>query len=328
MAFTHSKHGRLWIDYLELTSYFNGFDMAAKAGQADTTVYGLGASVFIGGLKGGTISAKAFWDASSETSEDYPLAQALGRNIDMALTFIPSGVTAVGTRCVVAFAAETDLSISAPVNNAVAVSMAAQASGGLSTGVVLFDPSTDIVTATTTDGAADNDRGYTPPASTTIASGSNTQVLPQATIDVASTTGPPAFAAAGIAVVTTSAGPQFVSYTGKTSTSLTGCTGGSGTMSTGGAVSQSDYSAGGLVANLHVVQLSGASTTITSAVLQHSDDNSHWATIATFPASITAIGAFTAFVGYGQPIARYLRVVLVTTGGSVSVNVLASAARQ
>ena len=48
MAFTHGKKGRLWIDGLELTSYFNDFTLAAKAGIAETTVYGLVAKNFTG----------------------------------------------------------------------------------------------------------------------------------------------------------------------------------------------------------------------------------------------------------------------------------------
>lgn len=71
---------------------------------------------------------------------------------------------------------------------------------------------------------------------TTIAAGSDTQVLPQATIDVAATAG---FAAAGVIFVTTDAGVQKVAYTGTAGgNSFTGCTGGLGEMHTGGAVTQ------------------------------------------------------------------------------------------
>jgi hypothetical protein len=75
---------------------------------------------------------------------------------------------------------------------------------------------------------------------TTIASGSNGQILPQATINVVSTA---TFSAASgsnpqTAVVATSTGAQTITYTGLTSTSLTGVTGGTGKMTQGGAVSQ------------------------------------------------------------------------------------------
>lgn len=70
---------------------------------------------------------------------------------------------------------------------------------------------------------------------TTVAAGSNGDVLPQSTIDVVSTTGAPS---AGVISFELSGGTAYVSYTGKTATSFTGCTllRGSGTLATGDAV--------------------------------------------------------------------------------------------
>ncbi len=81
--------------------------------------------------------------------------------------------------------------------------------------------------------------GFNTPAATTIASGSNSQSLPQATINVASTTG---FPSAGMLTVVTSAGIQQVTYTGTSGgNQFTGCSGGTGTMSTGGAVANPQF---------------------------------------------------------------------------------------
>jgi len=66
-------------------------------------------------------------------------------------------------------------------------------------------------------------------ANTTVASGSNGQVLPQATINVVSTTG---FPASGRLLVQN----QLVTYTGVTATTFTGCAGGNATLATGGTV--------------------------------------------------------------------------------------------
>ena len=140
MAFTHGKRGRLWVDGYELTSYFNDFTMAAKAGIAETTVYGLGAKTFIGGLKEGQIMAKGYFGASALDTEDPVLSQALGRQQNMAVLFTPTGDHAPGDRVIVAYAAETDLEIMTPVANVVATSMTAQADSGLSTGSWLYDP--------------------------------------------------------------------------------------------------------------------------------------------------------------------------------------------
>ncbi|NDG32661.1 hypothetical protein EB118_21630 [bacterium] len=65
--------------------------------------------------------------------------------------------------------------------------------------------------------------------STTIASGSNGQTLPQGTINVVSTTN---FPASGTVII----GGQAIYYTGVTATSFTGCTGGNIPLTTGLAV--------------------------------------------------------------------------------------------
>jgi len=76
---------------------------------------------------------------------------------------------------------------------------------------------------------------------TTIASASNTALLPQGTITVASTTG---FAGSGNISIATSNGWQTVAYTGTTATTFTTCTGGAGTMYTGAAVVQGSSTVG------------------------------------------------------------------------------------
>jgi len=75
-----------------------------------------------------------------------------------------------------------------------------------------------------------NNQSFTISQNTSIAAGSNGQILPQATINVTSTTG---FPASGTIYVTTSDGVQIVKYSGTTATTFTNCTGGTGTMSSG-----------------------------------------------------------------------------------------------
>ena len=78
-----------------------------------------------------------------------------------------------------------------------------------------------------------------PSPSTTIASGSNGQTLPQSTIYVASTT---LFVAGGgkPLLIATSAGIEPVNYAGISGNTFTGCSGGTGRMSTGGTVGVED----------------------------------------------------------------------------------------
>lgn len=73
----------------------------------------------------------------------------------------------------------------------------------------------------------------TTPFSTTIAAASNNVSLPTGTINVLSTTG---FPSGGTIFVNTTEGTQYVTYTGITATSFTGCVGGIGSMITGASV--------------------------------------------------------------------------------------------
>lgn len=326
MAFTHGKNSRFFVDQYDLTSYFNDFTMAAKAGTAETTVYGRGAKTFIGGLKEGQISAKGFFDPGA-AANDVALANALGRATNMAITDVPSGTMTHGTRCIVAYAAETDYTITAPVSGVVAVSFSAQSDSGQSTGVLLN--SSDL--SVTTVGAVNQ-------GSTTVAAGSNgvntSTFTGSGTLNVASTSG---FQTAGGLIVATGGTPAFITYTGTTGTTFTGCTTvtGGGAMSTGGAVATGvqDVSAAtthGFVANLHVLSISGTAATFTAKV-QHSSDGSTWADLCSFNSgsAITAAGAYSAFASYGSTVNQYLRGVIDTTGStSITLAALISAARQ
>lgn len=73
-----------------------------------------------------------------------------------------------------------------------------------------------------------------PAQASTTSTGS--QTLPVATLNVASTTG---MDSSGKVIVRLAAGPQVVTYTGKTGTTLTGCTGGTGAVPAGTAVFES-----------------------------------------------------------------------------------------
>jgi hypothetical protein len=80
-------------------------------------------------------------------------------------------------------------------------------------------------------GRIGNTVGYFTPASTHITPSSDGATLPQATINVAATD---AFASSGqVNIATQSNGRQTITYTGKTSNTLTGCTGGTGALHTG-----------------------------------------------------------------------------------------------
>lgn len=76
---------------------------------------------------------------------------------------------------------------------------------------------------------------------TLVTESSNNVALPQATINVEDTT---EFASTGTFLVTSSAGAQTITYTGKTSTTFTGCSGGTGSIFIGAECGYSDDNVG------------------------------------------------------------------------------------
>lgn len=166
MAFYHGKVGRLFVDQFELSNYFSEYTAAAKAGIAETTVFGRGAKTFIGGLLEGQLTAKGFFD-DTVSGPDQELAKDLGFSTNTVVTFIPSGVSIIGTRAITSEAAETDYTITAPVNNVVGINASFQSDSGLKSGVILRDPATLISTIATIDGVGVNDRNLASLATTT-----------------------------------------------------------------------------------------------------------------------------------------------------------------
>ena len=357
MAFTHGKKGRLWVDGLELTSYFNDFTMAAKAGVAETTVYGLGAKTYIGGLKEGQIMAKGYFGASANDPEDPALSRALGRQENMSVLFSPSGDVATGSRVVVAYAAETDLEITTPVTGVVATAMTAQADSGLSTGTWLASPSTSVTgTGTPT---------YTGPTtflpdhyqslSTSVDVSSNGVVLsPLGVSSLTASTSLNGWNSFGVFTIATESGASTteLAYTNidyATNTfqglSLVSAIGaGPWTTATSDPITGSATAKTGMVAVLEIISLSYSGGTGIEAYIwvEHSPDGTAWALLGNwgpyegqtmtfpepgslsdpgFPAapSPDALATGSTFVvSTGYPMGPYFRVFVVINGDPVS----------
>lgn len=336
MAFTHSKKARLWIDNLELTSYFNEFNMAGKAGIAETTVFGLGAKTYIGGLQEGVISGKGYFGSATTDTVDAELTAALGRQTNMVVLFSPTGATAAGTRVVASEGAETDYSVSAPVSGVVATSFSAQADSGLSTGVIYYDPTTAaIVTATSVNGTGVNDYGFTDTPTDTVAVASNGLVLSTlvGAQPVSVNTNPitQGFATSGYFVVVASGGQALIAYNGLSTTQFLNCTlitgTGAWTLATNAALASPFLTSTGFVFIANVLTLTGTGSPTVAITMQHSDDNSTWSTLATF-ANITAAGGYNVVVPVNTVILRFVRAQIVTTGTTISTTLAIAGARQ
>ena len=166
MAFTHGKNAVFALrdntnTWRDMTPYVNEVTLPGKAGIAETTVFGLGAKTYIGGLLEGQMTIKGYFDPTTPQGPDFVLAGLLGTQPSKGLTVVaqvteqsnygqfilfpggwsssPTNVGALGDAVIV------DYSISAPVNNVVSFSATFNLSGAT--------PASNTLNGGTTTGA-------------------------------------------------------------------------------------------------------------------------------------------------------------------------------
>lgn len=163
MAFTHGKNAQFILrdvtnTWRDMSSYVSEVTVPAKAGVAETTVYGRGAKTYIGGLLEGTLTVKGFFDPTATSGPDVVFAGLLGSQPTTGLTVVaqvtaqsnygqvilfPSGsTTGIG---MIADIVVTDYQVSAPVSGVVAFNATFQLSGAT--------PATGTLNGGTTTGA-------------------------------------------------------------------------------------------------------------------------------------------------------------------------------
>lgn len=123
MAFVHGKNTHLTYGTVNLSPYLNSVDFPRGAATAETTVFGVNATQFVGGLVDTTFTASGLFDQA--------IVSALGSYIgSTAQTFAygPMG-TATGAAKVTGNALLTQYQITGGVVDAVGLSLAWQASG-------------------------------------------------------------------------------------------------------------------------------------------------------------------------------------------------------
>jgi hypothetical protein len=165
MAFVHGKNAVFALrdatnTWRDMTPYTNEVTLPGKAGIAETSVFGLGAKTFIGGLLEGQLTTKGFFDSTATTGEDFVLAGLLGTQPDKGLTVVaqvteqsnygqfilfPGGYGSATNIAAIGDAVITDYSLSAPVNNVVSFTATFNLSGAT--------PASDSMNGGTTTGA-------------------------------------------------------------------------------------------------------------------------------------------------------------------------------
>jgi hypothetical protein len=123
MAFIHGKNTHLTYGTVNLSPYLNSVDFPRGAATAETTVFGVNATQFVGGLVDTTITASGLFDSA--------VVSALGAYIgSTAQSFIygPAGSATTNPK-VTGSALLTQYQVTGGVADAVGLSLSWQVSG-------------------------------------------------------------------------------------------------------------------------------------------------------------------------------------------------------
>lgn len=146
MAFIHGKNTKVLVNQYDLSAFLNNTDMTWEVDTPETTTYGNDDRVFIGGLRGSTLSFSGFYDATSATTVDAIIPPDLGNATAKLLSYATSGFT-VGNRVYSVQSFYTNYTVSSPVDGVVGISLDTQGTGKLANAISLHN-----LTAVSSDG--------------------------------------------------------------------------------------------------------------------------------------------------------------------------------
>jgi hypothetical protein len=148
MAAVHGKDAKVYINAVDLTTYFNDLTISGEADTAETSTFGSTYKSYVVGLLDGTISLGGVWDGAAG-AVDATLAALLGTN--STLVSIGPNLDTRGNRAELCASIETKYEVTGSISDAVMVSAEFQQSGGIGWGAWLQAKS--AVTGNQTAGA-------------------------------------------------------------------------------------------------------------------------------------------------------------------------------
>lgn len=153
MSFKHSKNTEVWLDALDVSSYFRSVGVGVVTATADTTTFKATWKTAIVGASSSSTSLDGLYDPTLTTS----MEALLGIDPTTVLTIAPAGALAIGDRVRLIQATSTSYIESSPVGGVVAFKWTVHAEGAVGLGQVLHILSEDTNTttgATKTDAAS------------------------------------------------------------------------------------------------------------------------------------------------------------------------------
>ena len=151
MAFKHGKGTNVWVDAVDLSTYFRGMDLSAEVDTAESTTFTATWKSFLPGVAGATFSLDGLFDPTQTT-----LTGLLPATANLITVGVGGGAVADVAR--LASVRSTAFAESAPVGGLVGLTWAVVVDGvlGLKEGQILKPMAAITATAngTTVDGAA------------------------------------------------------------------------------------------------------------------------------------------------------------------------------
>ena len=146
MAFIHGKNTKVLMNQYDLSAFLNNTDMTWEVDTPETTTYGNDDRVFIGGLRGSTLSFGGFYSATSSAAIDEVVPTDLGNVTPKLLSYATSGF-GVGNRVYSVQSFYTNYTVTSPVDGVVTIALDVQGTDKLSDAVSLHN-----LTAVSSDG--------------------------------------------------------------------------------------------------------------------------------------------------------------------------------
>lgn len=157
MPFRHGKSAAILYNASDLSAYFNSADVNVDVDTAETSTFGSGSKTYVVGLADAKVSAAGLFDGAV-AGVDAVLSAVLGADTSDIVTVCPEG-NVYGRRAYSMAVKQASYKVSAPVSDAVKISLDLQCDGGAAAAIILAAAQT--VTATGNGTSVDNTAGTT-----------------------------------------------------------------------------------------------------------------------------------------------------------------------
>jgi len=129
MAFKSGRLGELWLNGVDVSSFFASADFAAKVGMANVTTFKATWDSFLSGIAQAILSAGGYYDSADADKVRDTLQAAVGQ-----VSFFPAGAVAIGDQARLLNINSSDYKNGSKVSNAVIMDWTAQSTAVIGMG--------------------------------------------------------------------------------------------------------------------------------------------------------------------------------------------------